>query len=115
MLLYFYLHNTGQVEIMEEKLFNRLLTAQQWSIALLVFNSILDPLIYMSNVRIKLKAFFRGLMCELQHPYDAVQTVEGRREDVPTTHTMVNARSSIQVSGGFNLTPTEQVRAASEC
>ena len=83
------------------------LEVHQWMFALLIVNSILDPLIYMSNLRLKIKSFCRTFMCKIRHPYAVVQTAEVRKEDVPTTHTLITVRSTTHMSGVCNIPSTE--------
>lgn len=98
-----------KVELLQLETYTVLFEAQRWSFTLLVTNSILDPLIYMSNLRLKLQAFCRALVCKLRHPYAAVMTGEGIKEYVPTA----KARSSVQMSAICNVTSTEPLYSTS--
>lgn len=82
------------------------LHVHQYLYVLLLTNSILNPLIYMSYIRLKLGQCFKLIKQKVFKQYSAVRAAEERR-DIPTSNTQATMRSSIQVSGIGNITSLE--------
>lgn len=71
--------------------------AHKWLLMLFVLNSILDPLIYMSLVRLKLTSLCETMKDTVCKSYVIINGQE-RQAEVGQSHTMVTLRSSVQLS-----------------
>ena len=92
-IVYQLLQTTGQMG--SNRVMNK---AIMWSYVLLLLNSLLDPIIYMSHLRMKLTALCHFIFYKITNQYDRVHLEEARRQEIVTSHTMSTMRSSVQMS-----------------
>jgi len=105
-MIFYHLSIGREVKISDATLIT-LLRIQQWSYSLLIINSILDPLVYMTYLRVKLKSLCQCAFPQSQHQYAAVMTRDKTKEEAVTINTLTGVRSSIQVSTLSNLMAIE--------
>lgn len=87
--------------------FKTVVVAQQWLFAVLLVNSIVDPIIYgKSHFGMRLTTLCEGMVKKVSQRYSPIDTI-GRRVEAGRSHTMTTMRSSVQFSAGGNAMALE--------